>query len=167
MDNYAPTTFIIIVSRRFKFLLISDFVFLISIIFFVLLGNIGPFHLSSYALFYLLFLSAGLSVPIGATTTIAAFYIFFRTFKKKEPALHTYNIFSRYILIAVLTSLLFMIISYGIINLIDHKATTDISNIIGIVATSLFVIINISGFFYLATAYRKYTEYINSAQPKP
>ena len=165
MDNYEPTPFIIKISKPFRFLLESDFILIVSMITFVSLGVINPYHLPSI-LFIIFLLSGTLFMFSSITTAIAALYIFFKTIKKKGPTLHAYNVFSRYILIAALANFLFILISYSIAHFANYKFTNTYNNFMYTAAATIFSIINISGFIHLALLYRKYAKYMDSIQSK-
>lgn len=161
MDNYKPTPFIIKISRSFKFLLESAFIFIVSTIIFTSLAIADPFHLPPI-LFITFWLSGVPFMFSSATTIITALYVFFKTFKKKGPTLHAYNIFSQYILTAAFAGLLFLLVAYSTIRFMNYDPTITDENIIATIAITIFSIINISGFIHLAFLYHKYAKYIDS-----
>lgn len=160
-NNHTLPKSVIWNQKYFKFLIISNLIFMPSLIIFVISGPLllsGNGGYLALAMLIISTFSVMISCPILTVSTI---YTFFKTIKRKDFLSHAHNIFSRYILAASLVSIIYLFLVYRIFNLYNYLETNSLE----MINTIPFILINTAGFIHLTILNNKYkNQQQNSSQ---
>lgn len=124
-----------------KILIVSDIIFMLSALTLATIWN-APIG-KSLGAYFIILLFAGIS---GVATIISALYTFFKTIKKKDSSLHSFNIFSRYIILSFIVSAILLFVANNVTRYVDYLDSGTI-NVLSILS---FLLLNITGFIHLA-----------------
>lgn len=155
LDNSKSSAPTIWNQKYFKFLVISEITFILSLIIFMTLGTLLLDGHGGNITFIVMFISCATMTISGITAPISTLYTFFKTIKKKDPMSHAHNIFSRYILVAYLVSAIYLFLIYKAFDLYLYLNTNNLE----FLNYLPFLLINIAGFIHLIILNNKYIKH--------
>ena len=141
-----PSTPTIWSQKYFKFLVISEIIFMLSLILFMALGTLLLAGHGGNITLIIMFISCAIMTISGVAAPISTLYTFFKTIKKKDYISHAHNTFSRYIIAAYLVSAVYLFLVYKVFDLYLFLSTNNLE----FLSYLPFVLINIAGFIHLA-----------------